>query len=359
MKKMQYKAYLKEKAEDYHSADFAGNLLVKIARKENDTKAEKEAWLLVANGWEKMSEMMKDRPMIVKADAMSKAADAYKKGGDDVGYSRCLMASQESLRDKSGWKSYSYSIDLKCIIDRFEQKFNGASINKKILLIMEFTKISHDTVRNRFEDNKKANPLYGLFNSQTIDDKGIVRSSTKEFATNNKNEDETFLIKEAINYINLQSYIIVFFNQRYILSEIDNVTFSEIIKPLLPENVRMIDYILRTALSGYSEIVIEPLLISFESFLAALLEQNGLSSIKQLEDKDVQEDLTMGALLAKCKEHNLIEEDDAFLLEALLCNKNGLNLRNLSSHRLTSDSGRFNVTYLFCSYFLLRLLMKY
>lgn len=358
-KKKNYKNYLKEKANDYASAELCGNLLIRIAQKENDISAQKEAYILIAKGWEKIGEIYGD-VNIRCADAMSKAATNYKKGGDDEAANRCILNANKAVQDQSEWTSHSYSIDLKPVFDVYEPEFNDANnVVEKIILITNFTKIKYEDILVQHNNNKKENMFYGDIRKQSIDEKGVVRSSLEGIDPNNEQSEEPYLIEVATHLIGPLSYLIYIFNKKYVLSEVHQVTFSEIIKSLLPKNELMIDYILQKVLSNHPELVIESLLVSFESFLAALLEMNNISSIKQMNDGNVQEDLTMGSLVDECKKHELIDKDDIFIIEALLCNKHGLNLRNTSSHRLTPDAQRVSTVYLFCGYFLIRLLMQY
>lgn len=358
-KKTMYKKYLKEKARDYGSSEAAGNLLVQIAQKENDIQAQKEAYVLIAAGWEKIGELPNSAG-IQRATSLSKAADNYKKGGNEVAANRCIIAAQKNMKNQSEWIRRSYPIDLKPIVDICEPQFSNAiNISEKIILITEFTKIKSEDIFQQHYNNKSENAFYGVFNEQSIDEKGIVRSNKEGIDPNDEHSEEPYLMKVAAQYIGFHAQLIHIFNKKYVLSEADQVTFSEIIKPLLPENVQMIDYILHMVLSNHPEIVIESLLVVFESFLAALLEMNNISSIKQMDDGNVQEDLTMGTLVNECKKHELIDKDDILMIEALLCNKHGLNLRNTSSHRLTPDAQRVSTVYLFCGYFLIRLLMQY
>jgi len=358
-KKVMYKKYLKERASDCGSAEFAGNLLIQIAQKENDIIAQREAHILIAMGWEKIAKIFSNDG-IQRADAMNKAAVNYKKGGDDEAANRCIIVAQKNMKNQSGWTWRSYPIDLKSIVDICEPQFsNTINISEKILLITDFTKIKSEDIYQQHYNNKSENAFYGVFNEQSIDEKGIVRSNMEGIDPNDEQSEEPYLMKVAAQYIRCHAQLIHILNEKYVSSEADQVTFSEIIKPLLSGNVQMIDYILQMVLSNQPEIVIESLLVSFESFLAALLEMNNISSIKQVDDGNVQEDLTMGTLVNECKKNELIDKDDILMIEALLCNKHGLNLRNTSSHRLTPDNQRVSTVYLFCGYFLIRLLMQY
>lgn len=100
-------------------------------------------------------------------------------------------------------------------------------------------------------------------------------------------------------------------------------------------------------------------MVIFESLLAKIIEKNGISTIKTIQREGIEEDITMGGLIKLCREHDVIDKDDLFLIDVLLCNKNGLNLRNITSHRLVSDSDRSSNVYMFCGYLLIRLLIKY
>lgn len=358
-KKNTYKKYLKERAGDCGSAEFAGNLLIQIAQKENDIIAQREAHILIAMDWEKIGEIFSNDG-IQRADAMNKAAANYKKGGDDEAANRCILNANKTIQDQIEWTSHSHSIDLKPVFDAYESEINDANnVVEKIVLITNFTKIKYEDILVQHNNNKKENMFYGDIRRQSIDEKGVVRSSLEGIDPNNEQSEEPYIIGVATQFIGPVSHLIYIFNKKYVLPEVNQVTFSEIIKSLLPKNELMIDYILQMVLSNHPETVIESLLVTFESFLSALLEMNNISSIKQMDDGNVQEDLTMGTMVNECKKHELIDKDDILMIEALLCNKHGLNLRNTSSHRLTPDSQRVSTVYLFCGYFLIRLLMQY
>lgn len=357
-KKDDYKNYLKEKARDYGAANFFGKLLVQIARKENDIEAQKEAHTLIAEGWEGIGKASEND--IRRADAMSKAADNYKKAGDKESANRCTLEANKTLKNQSEWTSRSYPIDLKPVLDACDLEFNKATtVIERIRLVTYFTKIKYKDTLIQHNKNKEENSFYGRFRKQSIDENGIVRSSLEGIDPASRQSEEPYLIKIVTQQIGINSHMIYNLNQKYVLSEIDQVTFSEIIKPLLPGNVQMMDYILRMVLSFHPEIVIEPLLVAFESFLASLLEINDIPSVKQMADGNTQEDLTMGTLINECKKNELINKDDILVIEALLSNKHGMNLRNISSHRLTPDTQRVSPVYLFCAYFLIRLFAEY
>lgn len=355
-----YKEYLNEEAKKRNSGDFIGRLLAKIAQKENNLGAEKKAYSYIASFWYDMAQISGE-PLIRKAEYYSKASNFYRKSGNDEKAGDCLKESKKLLNDTNNWHHHVEKIDLSPIFDCLGD-LDNKDIVSRIKYISNLTRINYSQIMSLHEGmlNNKENgfSFYGLFDESSIDDKGVVRSSRPGFSSDKAASEIPYLINHAVPLVHMLSQIIRIANDKYVLSKVKDITFSEIIKPFLPTNIQMVDFIIRSVLSEKGEIVVESLMVTFESLLAAIVERSGFSSIKQNEDK-TQEDITMGPLVEICRDNHLLREDDLFLIEVLLCNKNGFNLRNISNHRLTSDINRGSSDYLFCGYFLIRLLIEY
>lgn len=357
--KKKYIEYLDQEANKWETAKFSGELLAKIAQKENKPDEERKAYSYVASFWYQLAQLQNE-PMIRRADNYSKAAHFYKKSGDVQKEKYCLKESSLLLQAVDGWHHHREEIDLSPIIEYFKS-LDTADLTSCIAAISGITRISRSQIESAVNTRENEFSFDNLFKESTVDEKGTVRSVRDGKLgnhTNDTSDNIPHLMNRAIPLIQLYSQIIRVVSGKYVLKEIEGITFSEIIKPILPNNVQMIDFILTATLSENSEIIIESLMVTFETLLAAIIERSGLPSIKQNED-GTQEDITMGALIDICRKNHFLSKDDLFLIDLLLNNKNGLNLRNLSNHRLTSDKNRASNYYLFCGYFLIRLLIEY
>jgi len=353
-KQTRYKEFLTNEAKDWSNGDFAGGLLLLIAQQEKNKNDEKQAYLFLGDIW-KMKADSSTRGSMDKSTSLRKAAELYKKAGEKKFSEKFLRESQKILKKSNEWTQFSHEVDLSPLLEEGDERLSTLNIVDKITEISRYTNLTKKQMMEIHEEKKKYGAFYGMFQHETIDEEGVVRSRKK----GGRNEETAYQIESGALTVDIISHVVYGLNNRYVREEVNCMTFAEVIRILMPKNVNIIDYMLRQVLSNRTELVVEMLVVTFETFLAALLERNEFPSIKQFENTGAQEDLTMDSLLTKCDEHKLLTKDDIFLVQVLLCDPSGFNLRNLRTHRLAPDKNRFHPVYLFCGYFLIRLFGEY
>lgn len=356
--------YLEKIVRDDGTADFAGKLIVKIAQKRKDPKKEKEAYIHMAESHENFSKYPGINEL-EKIEQLKQATSLYKKGHDERGSNRCSVGEQEETKRllfSKGGHSFFGSIDLYPIINQYAHKLEGRNIWDSISIISDVASINYDQLQKGYIGMMNENPFYAMASKSTFDNNGITRKVDRGMSI----DEPVGLFKQAETIIGISARIINILNHEYVLKNMENKDclntvksqFDHMIKQMMPNSVGVVSDALLSTLSDDYNRVLEIVIVSLETFLATLLQRHGVSTVKHNDD-GTEEDKTMGPLVDLCRKKQLINPNDLFLYEALLCNKNGLNIRNLALHRLQEDNDRNNETYLFCGYFLIKLFRTY
>ncbi|AWR92451.1 hypothetical protein DMC16_15700 [Lacticaseibacillus paracasei] len=346
------------------SADFAGELIVKIAQKRKDLKKEKEAYIRMAEAHENFSKYPGIHEL-AKIKQLNEAARLYKEGNDEKGSNRCSIEEQEetkSLLLSNEGHLFSQNLSLDKPLNYYKHQLEGENLWESISIISDIVSINHDSMQKSYSTMLKKFPFFAMISKSTFDGNGITRKVDGGMST----DESVGLFKQAEMRIVISAKIINILSHEYVLKNMENrdclnavkSQLDIMIKQIMPKSVDVISDALLSTLSDDYDKVLEILIVSLETFLAALLQKHGVSTVKHNDD-GTEEDKTMGPLIDLCRKKQLLNPNDLFLYEALLCNKNGLNIRNLALHRLQEDNDRNNEIYLFCGYFLIKLFRTY
>ncbi len=296
---------------------------------------------------------------MLAAHHLQRAIEVLRRAGGarprvDTLYAQLLEVQRNSLAELG---RVSHEVDLSSVVQSTQRDFEGQSIADALTSFARLHIIpSKAAVRSEVERLVQSFPLSHLFPKQTLDGSGKVIARHGSTQSTDTKEREAALRSEMISHALLRLNIMVsgvIRPARAVINREHHIRLEHMLEivhynPLLDaDREPLVAEALWAGWMGDFPKAVHLLIPQWEYAIRTLLERRGVT-VSTLDKHSLQEDRNLNRLLYEPAMVEVLGEDQVFLMQALLVEKVGADLRNRMAHGLLGYSAFFSSAAIAC-----------
>ncbi len=296
---------------------------------------------------------------MLAAHHLQRAIESLRRAGGarprvDTLHAQLLEVQRNSLAELG---RVSHEVDLSSVVQSTHRDFEGKSLADALSSFARLHIVpSKATVRSEVERLAHSFPLSHLFPKQTLDGSGKVIARHGSTQSTDSKEREAALRSEMISHALLHLSIMVsgvIRPARAVINREHDIRLEHMLEivhynPLLDaDREPLVAEALWAGWMGDFPKAVHLLIPQWEHAIRTLLEHRGVA-VSTLDKYSLQEDRNLNRLLYEPVMIEVLGEDQLFLMQALLVEKVGADLRNRMAHGLLGYGAFFNSAAIAC-----------